>query len=82
MKNGMIAPRFRGRISRRDFLTTTAAAGLGVAAGARLGAGSFEAHGAQMFKGEKLRIFTYAGAWGDQFTKNFAPFFKEPPAPT
>src|ERR1700733_2030550 len=31
----------------------------------------------QMFKGEQLRIFTYAGAWGDQFKKNFAPLFKE-----
>ena len=75
MKNGMNAPRFRGRISRRDFLTTTATAGLGVAAGARLGAGSFEAHGAQMFKGEKLRIFTYAGAWGDVMQNSFAPLF-------
>ena len=32
---------------------------------------------AQDFQGEELRVFTYAGAWGDQFTKNFAPLFNE-----
>jgi putative spermidine/putrescine transport system substrate-binding protein len=60
---------------RRDFLKATAA-GIGLAA---TGLGSFVRSAAadQMFKGEKLRIFTYAGAWGDQFTKNFAPLFKE-----
>ena len=61
--------------NRRDFLKATAV-GAGLAA---TGLGSFVRSAAadQMFKGETLRIFTYAGAWGDQFTKNFAPLFKK-----
>ncbi len=64
-----------GGFSRREFIKATAA-GAGLAA---CGLGSFvrSASADQMFKGEQLRIFTYAGAWGDQFTKNFAPLFKE-----
>lgn len=61
--------------SRREFIKYTAATGAGLAA---LGAGSFLRPAyAQDFKGEELRIFTYAGAWGDQFTQNFAPLFEE-----
>ena len=67
----------RFRITRRDFLKKTTAAGVGLAAAGTLGTLSSEVRGGQMFKGEKLRIFTYAGAWGDQFTKNFAPLFKK-----
>jgi len=63
------------KLDRREFIKRTAA-GAGIAA---TGLGSFvrSANADQMFKGEKLRVFTYAGAWGDQFTKNFAPLFKE-----
>ena len=64
-------------ITRRDFLRKSTAVGVGLAAGSKLATLSSEAYGGQMFKGEKLRIFTYAGAWGDQFTKNFAPMFKQ-----
>lgn len=62
--------------SRREFIKYTAATGAGLAA---VGPGSFvrSAAASQDFKGEELRIFTYAGAWGDQFTKNFAPLFEE-----
>ena len=28
-------------------------------------------------RGKSSEVFTYAGAWGDQFTKNFAPLFNE-----
>jgi len=68
---------YRGsRSDRREFIKFTAATGLGLAAA---GPGSFvrSAYAGQDFKGEELRIFTYAGAWGDQFTKNFAPLFEE-----
>lgn len=63
------------KFDRRDFIKR-AAAGAGLAA---VGTGSFvrSAYADQDFKGEKLRVFTYAGAWGEQFTKNFAPLFKE-----
>lgn len=64
-------------ITRRDFLRKSTAVGVGLAAASKLATLSSEAYGGQMFKGEKLRIFTYAGAWGDQFTKNFAPMFKQ-----
>ncbi len=67
----------RKRLNRRDFIKKTAAAGVAVAASTKLGSFIREAHADQMFKGEKLRVFTYAGAWGDQFTKNFAPLFKK-----
>ncbi|MDH3668331.1 MAG: ABC transporter substrate-binding protein [Paracoccaceae bacterium] len=61
--------------NRREFMKYTAATGVGLAA---LGPGSFVRPAySQDFKGEELRIFTYAGAWGDQFTKNFAPLFEE-----
>ncbi|MEM7224351.1 MAG: extracellular solute-binding protein [Pseudomonadota bacterium] len=63
--------------TRRGFLKGVTAATTGVAVGSSLSAMSSEAFGAQDYKGEKLRIFTYAGAWGDQFTQNFAPFFKQ-----
>jgi spermidine/putrescine-binding protein len=60
--------------SRREFIERMAA-GAGIAA---TGLGSFvRAAEAQEFKGQQLRVFTYAGAWGDQFTKNFAPLFKQ-----
>lgn len=64
------------RPSRREFFKYTAATGVGLAT---MGPGSFvrSAAASQDFKGEELRIFTYAGAWGDQFTKNFAPLFEE-----
>lgn len=61
-------------LSRREFVERLAA-GAGIAA---TGLGSFvRAAEAQEFKGQQLRVFTYAGAWGDQFTKNFAPLFKQ-----
>jgi hypothetical protein len=52
------------KLDRREFIKRTAA-GAGIAA---TGLGSFvrSANADQMFKGEKLRVFTYAGAWGDQ----------------
>lgn len=64
------------RRDRRKFIKYLAATGAGLAA---VGPGSFVRHAAasQDFKGEELRIFTYAGAWGDQFTKNFRPLFEE-----
>lgn len=62
------------RISRRTLLKGTAA-GFGVAAAAEAALLSSAAYG-QTFRGQNLRVFTYAGAWGDQFTKNFAPLFK------
>src|SRR3972149_771537 len=63
------------KLDRREFIKR-AAAGAGLAA---IGTGSFvrSAYADQNFKGEQLRVFTYAGAWGDQFTKNFAPLFEE-----
>lgn len=63
--------------TRRNFLKGATVATSGVAAASALGTMSGEAFGSQDYKGEKLRIFTYAGAWGDQFTQNFAPFFKQ-----
>jgi len=33
--------------------------------------------GSKKFEGETLRVFTYAGAWGDMFTNFFGPKFKE-----
>lgn len=63
-------------VGRRDFIKTGAAGALWVAAATKLGLFSADVQ-AQQFKGETLRIFTYAGAWGDQFTKNFAPLFKK-----
>jgi spermidine/putrescine-binding protein len=68
---------WKQHITRRDFLRKSTAAGVGLVAGSNLATLSSEAYGGQMFKGEKLRIFTYAGAWGDQFSKNFAPMFKK-----
>ena len=65
------------RITRRDFIRQSTAASAGVVAAGQLGIWGADVQAAQDFKGEKLRIFTYAGAWGDQFTKNFAPLFKE-----
>ncbi len=68
---------WRQRFTRRDFLRKSTAAGVGLAAGGKLATLASEASAGQDFKGEKLRVFTYAGAWGDQFTKNFAPLFKQ-----
>lgn len=65
------------QITRRDFIRKSTAASAGVVAAGQLGIWGADVQAAQDFKGEKLRIFTYAGAWGDQFTKNFAPLFKE-----
>lgn len=65
------------RITRRDFIRKSTVASAGVVAAGQLGIWGADVQAAQDFKGEKLRIFTYAGAWGDQFTKNFAPLFKE-----
>ena len=67
----------RKQMKRREFIKKTAATGAGLAAASGLGSFVREASAAQNFKGEELRVFTYAGAWGDQFTKNFAPLFKE-----
>ena len=66
-----------GHIARRDFIKATAATGAGLALATGVGGFARSAAADQMFKGEQLRIFTYAGAWGDQFKKNFAPLFKE-----
>jgi len=66
-----------GHIARRDFIKATAATGAGLALATGVGSFARSAAADQMFKGEQLRIFTYAGAWGDQFKKNFAPLFKE-----
>lgn len=65
------------RITRRDFIRKSTAASAGAVAASQLGIWGADVQAAQHFKGEKLRVFTYAGAWGDQFTKNFAPLFKE-----
>ena len=65
------------QITRRDFIRKSTAASAGVVAAGQLGIWGADVQAAQDFKGEKLRIFTYAGAWGDQFTKNFAPLFLE-----
>lgn len=65
------------QITRRDFIRKSTVASAGVVAAGQLGIWGADVQAAQDFKGEKLRIFTYAGAWGDQFTKNFAPLFKE-----
>lgn len=65
------------RFTRRDFIRKSTAASAGVVAASQLGIWGADVQAAQDFKGEKLRVFTYAGAWGDQFTKNFAPLFKE-----
>ena len=66
-----------GHIARRDFIKATAATGAGLALATGVGSFARSAAADQMFKGEQLRIFTYAGAWGDQLKKNFAPLFKE-----
>ena len=65
------------RITRRDFIRKSTAASAGVVAASQLGMWGADVQAAQDFKGEELRVFTYAGAWGDQFTKNFAPLFNE-----
>ena len=65
------------RFTRRNFIKRSTAASAGVVAASQLGMWGADVQAAQDFKGEKLRVFTYAGAWGDQFTKNFAPLFKE-----
>ena len=71
----MIDDNKKSRMDRREFIKYTAATGAGLAA---MGPGSFVRPAySQDFKGQDLRIFTYAGAWGDQFTKNFAPLFQE-----
>ncbi|HSH92140.1 MAG TPA: ABC transporter substrate-binding protein [Ramlibacter sp.] len=63
----------RGGIGRRGFVQQ----GLWATALAKFGMYGADVQAQQVFKGETLRIFTYAGAWGDQFTKNFAPLFKK-----
>jgi len=68
---------FSDSLRRREFLKMTAATGAGLAVTTGLGSFVRSAAADQMYKGEELRVFTYAGAWGDQFTKNFAPLFKE-----
>ena len=65
------------RITRRDFIRKSTAVSAGAVAASQLGMWGADVQAAQDFKGEELRVFTYAGAWGDQFTKNFAPLFKE-----
>ena len=65
------------RITRRDFIRKSTAASAGVVAASQLGMWGADVQAAQEFKGEELRVFTYAGAWGDQFTKNFAPLFNQ-----
>ena len=68
---------WRQGFTRRDFLRKSTAAGVGLAAGGSMASLASRVSASQDFKGEKLRVFTYAGAWGDQFTMNFAPLFKE-----
>ncbi|MGI9303883.1 MAG: ABC transporter substrate-binding protein [Gammaproteobacteria bacterium] len=63
--------------TRRRFLKASSAAGIGALTASKLGMFGADVQAAQDFKGERLRIFTYAGAWGDQFTNNFAPLFKQ-----
>ena len=65
------------RLSRRDFVKKTAAGSLGVAAATRMGLWGGDVQASQDFQGEELRVFTYAGAWGDQLTKNWAPMVQE-----
>ena len=65
------------RITRRDFIRKSTAASAGAVAASQLGMWGADVQAAQDFQGEELRVFTYAGAWGDQFTKNFAPLFNE-----
>lgn len=62
--------------TRRRFLKA-ASVGAGTVAAGTVGLLGSVARADQMFKGETLRIFTYAGAWGDQFTDNFAPLFRQ-----
>jgi spermidine/putrescine-binding protein len=64
-------------LTRRKFLKKGAAGSLGLVAASRLGLWGGDVQAAQDFKGEKLRVFTYAGAWGDQLTKNWAPMVQE-----
>jgi spermidine/putrescine-binding protein len=67
----------RLRITRRSLLKSTVGAGAYLGASSLLGQTMEALAAEQMFKGEELRVFTYAGAWGDQFTKNFAPLFEK-----
>lgn len=53
------------RITRRDFIRKSTAASAGVVAASQLGMWGADVQAAQEFKGEELRVFTYAGAWGD-----------------
>lgn len=74
----MIKDRFDEALdARRRFLQRAGKGGLWAAAVGKLGLYGADVQAQQTFKGETLRVFTYAGAWGDQFTKNFAPLFKK-----
>lgn len=57
-------------ITRREFLATGAAA-------ATVTVLPRYASASQMYKGERLRVFTYAGPWGDMFTQYFAQGFAD-----
>ena len=59
------------RITRRDFIRQSTAASAGVVAASQLGIWGADVQAAQDFKGEKLRIFTYAGAWGESVHQEF-----------
>ena len=52
------------RFTRRNFIKRSTAASAGVVAASQLGMWGADVQAAQDFKGEKLRVFTYAGAWG------------------
>jgi spermidine/putrescine-binding protein len=57
-------------LNRRTFLTTAAAATT-VSIMPRYSAAS------QQYAGERIRVFTYAGPWGDMFREHFAPGFAD-----
>ena len=62
------------QISRRKFLAATAAT---AAAGTTTTILPRYSSASQMYKGERINVFTYAGPWGDMFTEHFAPGFAD-----
>ncbi len=60
--------------SRREFLATTGAA---AAVATTVTILPRYSSASQMYKGERINVFTYAGPWGDMFTEHFAPGFAD-----
>lgn len=66
------------KLTRREFIQTTGKVGAGAAIGAAVGSlAPLKALAAKKSAGERLNIFTYAGAWGDMMKTYLRPMFEK-----